>query len=153
MAKVVDGVLLLELNGTQQNPLFWWALLLLVAGIVVAVICFTMPTAYAIGSLFVFAMLVFVFNLKKQKAQSAHHFAQGQLAITPKRFVIDHKSITLSDTASIQSTQDGLLIVDRGITYRLTGFADAQELTLAKQVLEGKSIATQHAKIRLNPTA
>lgn len=149
MAKIVDGTLIVMLDGKGGNPLFWWALLLLVAGTVVAVICFTMPTAYAIGSLFVFAVLIFVFNLKKQKAQLSHTFAAGQLALTPKRFVIDKKSITLSDTATIQNVSNRILIVDRGIEYRLLGFANEQELTLAKQVLQGTAIASKNANIRL----
>ena len=42
-----------------------------------------------------------------------------------------------------------MTIVDRGIEYHFTGFADDREINIAKQVLLGKSIKTNAVAVTL----
>ena len=108
-------------------------MILLLLGVLVAIICLIAPVFYAIGALALFAVVVFVFNIQRQKAKTCHMFSQGRLKITPKRFEIDNK----------------MTIVDRGIEYHFTGFADDREINIAKQVLLGKSIKTNAVAVTL----
>ena len=76
-------------------------------------------------------------------------FSQGRLKITPKRFEIHNKSLTLSASATISAKDNKMTIVDRGIEYHFTGFADDREINIAKQVLLGKSIKTNSVAVTL----
>ena len=143
-----DGVSI-QLSGQGGDPLFWWSVGLLVLGIIVAVICFTLPVEYAIGSLFVFAVAMFGFNIKRHQAKRRHVFGVGELQLTPKRFMIDDKSLTLSESAQVDINGAWLIIKDRGLEYHFTGFADEREIQVAKQVLQGKSIQSRKVNIRM----
>ena len=149
MLTVNDDGVSIRLIGQGSDPLFWWSVGLLVLGIIVAVICFTLPVEYAIGSLFVFAVAMFGFNIKRHQAKRRHVFGVGELRLTPKRFAIDDKSLTLSETAEVSIDGVWLIIKDRGLEYHFTGFADEREIQVAKQVLQGKSIQSRAASIRM----
>lgn len=144
-----DGGITIVLNGRAGDPLFWWSASLLVLGLIVAWICFTMPVEYAIGALFVFAVAMFGFNIKRHQAKKRHVFGKGKLMLTPKRFVIDDKALSLSDIAVVDIQGERLIVRDRGIEYCFMGFDDANEMNIAKQVLEGKSIQSRAANIRM----
>lgn len=149
MLTVNDDGVSIRLAGQANNPLFWWSLGLLVLGVIVAIICFTLPVEYAIGSLFLFAVAMFGFNIKRQKAKRHHVFATGELVLTPKRFVINDASLKLSESAVVRIEGEHLIICDRGIEYQFMGFENAQELDVARQVLQGKSIQSRAASIRM----
>ena len=149
MLTVNDDGVSIQLSGQGSDPLFWWSVGLLVLGIIVAVICFTLPVEYAIGSLFVFAVAMFGFNIKHHQAKRRHVFGVGELRLAPKRFAIDDKSLTLSETAEVSIDGVWLIIKDRGLEYHFTGFADEREIQVAKQVLQGKSIQSRAVSIRM----
>ena len=153
MLTVNDDGVSIRLTGQGGDPLFWWSVGLLVLGIVVAVICFTMPVEYAIGSLFVFAVAMFGFNIKRHQAKRRHVFGVGELKLTPKRFMIDDKSLTLSESAQVDINGTWLIVKDRGIEYHFTGFADEREMSIAKAVLDGQSVAKKNAVIKMVNTA
>lgn len=149
MLIVEDDGVIITLNGQVKDPLFWWSMILLLLGVLVAIICLIAPVFYAIGALALFAVVVFVFNIQRQKAKTCHMFSQGRLKITPKRFEIHNKSLTLSASATISAKDNKMTIVDRGIEYHFTGFADDREINIAKQVLLGKSIKTNAVAVTL----
>ncbi len=153
MLTVNDDGVSIRLTGQGGDPLFWWSVGLLVLGIVVAVICFTMPVEYAIGSLFVFAVAMFGFNIKRHQAKRRHVFGVGELKLTPKRFMIDDKSLTLSESAQVDIDGVWLIVKDRGIEYHFSGFADEREMSIAKAVLDGQSVAKKNAVIKMVSTA
>lgn len=153
MLTVNDDGVSIRLTGQGGDPLFWWSVGLLVLGIVVAVICFTMPVEYAIGSLFVFAVAMFGFNIKRHQAKRRHVFGVGELRLTPKRFMIDDKSLTLSESAQVDINGVWLIVKDRGIEYHFSGFADEREMSIAKAVLDGQSVAKKNAVIKMVSTA
>lgn len=149
MLKVVDGVVTVQLTGHHQDPLFWWSLSLLLLGVSVAVVCFTLPVAYAIGALFVFAVAVFGFNIQKHKAKQRHIFTQGWLKLTPKRFEFADKALSLSDDATFVINGLDLSVFDRGIEYCFVGFESLQEMQVAQAVLQGKHIKKQEVSITM----
>ncbi|WP_294032914.1 hypothetical protein [uncultured Moraxella sp.] len=153
MLTVNDDGVSIRLTGQGGDPLFWWSVGLLVLGIVVAVICFTMPVEYAIGSLFVFAVAMFGFNIKRHQAKRRHVFGVGELRLTPKRFMIDDKSLTLSESAQVDINGVWLIVKDRGLEYHFSGFADEREMSIAKAVLDGQSVAKKNAVIKMVSTA
>lgn len=153
MLTVNDDGVSIQLSGQGGDPLFWWSVGLLVLGMIVAVVCFTMPVEYAIGSLFVFAVAMFGFNIKRHRAKRRHVFGVGELRLTPKRFVIDDKSLTLSETAEVIINGAWLIIKDRGLEYHFSGFADEREMSIAKAVLDGQSVAKKNAVIKMVSTA
>ncbi len=153
MLTVNDDGVSIRLTGQGGDPLFWWSVGLLVLGIVVAVICFTMPVEYAIGSLFVFAVAMFGFNIKRHQAKRRHVFGVGELRLKPKRFMIDDKSLTLSESAQVDINGVWLIVKDRGLEYHFTGFADEREISIAKAVLDGQSVAKKNAVIKMVSTA
>lgn len=149
MLTVNDDGVSIRLTGQGGDPLFWWSVGLLVLGVVVAVICFTMPVEYAIGSLFVFAVAMFGFNIKRHQTKRRHVFGVGELKLTPKRFMIDDKSLTLSESAQVDIDGVWLIVKDRGLEYHFTGFENTREMDVAKQVLQGKSIQSRLVNIRM----
>lgn len=149
MLIVEDDGVIITLNGKVKDSLFWWSMILLLLGVLVAIICLIAPVFYAIGALAVFAVVVFVFNIQRQKAKTCHMFSQGRLKITPKRFEIHNKSLTLSASATVSTTDNKITIIDRDIEYHFTGFADNREIDIAKQVLLGKSIKTNSVAVTL----
>lgn len=149
MLIVEDDGVIITLNGKEQDPLFWWSMILLLLGVLVAIICLIAPVFYAISALALFAVVVFMFNIQRQKAENCHIFSQGRLKITPKRFEIHNKSLTLSASATVSAKDNKMTIVDRGIEYHFTGFADDREINIAKQVLLGKSIKTNSVAVTL----
>lgn len=153
MLTVNDDGVSIRLTGQGGDPLFWWSVGLLVLGIVVAVICFTMPVEYAIGSLFVFAVAMFGFNIKRHQAKRRHVFGVGELKLTPKRFMTDDKSLTLSESAQVDIDGVWLIVKDRGLEYHFTGFTDEREMSIAKAVLDGQSVAKKNAVIKMVSTA
>ncbi len=149
MLKVKEGAVHITLNGSATDPMFYWSMALLLVGVVVALICFTQPVPYAIGALALFAVLMFFFNHQKQKAKLHHVFSQGTLIVTPKRFAIDDKALTLKDDAVIHTDGDWLIVTDRSIEYRFTGFSDANEINVAAAVLSGRQIAMREVAVKM----
>ena len=70
MLIVEDNGVIITLNGQVKDPLFWWSMILLLLGVLVAIICLIAPVFYAIGALALFAVVVFVFNIQRQKSQN-----------------------------------------------------------------------------------
>ena len=68
MLIVEDDGVIITLNGKVKDSLFWWSMILLLLGVLVAIICLIAPVFYAIGALALFAVVVFVFNIQRQKA-------------------------------------------------------------------------------------
>ncbi|MFB6348022.1 hypothetical protein ACFBZI_00950 [Moraxella sp. ZJ142] len=143
-----DGVVI-ALNGQVNDLMFWWSLVLLVVGVAVAWVCFIAPVAYAIGALAVFAVMMFVFNHKRNQLKTCHTFAQGRLRLTPRRFEIDNKALTLTDKAVIEQQAGWLIVKDGMVEYRFTGFDDNKEMMIAQQVLAGKSIQANQVAVKL----
>lgn len=152
MVQVADGVATFELSGNARDGMIWWALGLLVLGLAVAWVCFTMPSTYAIGAMFGFAVMVFLFNIQKQKAKHRHIFCVGTLKLSPRRFEIDQKGLTFSPNAQITINDGWIMVTDGQIQYQFGGFVSEQELMLAKEILSGRAVATRFANIRLNDT-
>ncbi|VEG13035.1 hypothetical protein [Moraxella cuniculi] len=150
MLKVCDDGVIIRLDGRADNRLFWWSLSLVLVGIVVAIACMALPVAYAIGSLFVFAVLMFGFNIQKHRAKSQHCFTQGELILTPKRFSINQIALTLADDAKIEQVGNWLIVKDRGLEYRFSGFADERQMQVARSVLAGATVQANQVAIRIN---
>ena len=96
-----------------------------------------------------FAVLMFFFNHQKQKAKLRHVFSRGTLILTPKRFAIDDKALTLKDDADIRAEGDWLIVTDRSIEYRFTGFSDVAEINVAAAVLSGRQIAMREVAVKM----
>lgn len=147
--QIINDTVLIKLSGKKSDPLFWWSLLLMILGVVVAVLCMILPVAYAIGALFVFAVAMFFFNIQRHKNKQRHLFFEGELKLTPYRFEIDGKSVSLSQSAQITQQNLELLVVDRGIHYHFVGFCDENEAQIAQRVLMGQKVASRAVQIRL----
>ncbi len=148
--QVLDDGVSITLTGTDSDPLFLWAIGMLVFALIVAVICFTMPVPYAIGSVAIWAVLMYFFNQKKHAAKTQKRYARGVLIIKNRHLTINGMGMSLSDGAQIDVNGDSLVVSDRGIAHRFLGFEDEREIAIAQAVLMGRKVAKRSASITLN---
>ena len=64
MLKVIDDGVLITLNGTPKNTLYWFSLGLLALAVVVAVVAMVAPVQITIGFMAVFAVGFMVFPFR-----------------------------------------------------------------------------------------
>lgn len=148
--QVLDDGVSITLRGKDKDPLFLWAIGMLMSALAVAIICFTMPVPYAIGSVAVWAVLMYFFNQKKHIVKTQKHHAQGTLILKNHHFNINGVSMALSDDVQINSDDDSLVVMDKGMLYKFGGFEDEREIVIAKAVLLGQKIAKRNVNITLN---
>lgn len=149
MLKVVDDGVSITLTGQDKNPLFVMASVLVILAVGVAVVAMTMPVEMTIGVMAVFAVLVFGFNLYKNRRQYQHHISNGQIIIKNHAFTINGQNIKLTHDAKIIMANDTLIISDLGRSWHISGFEAPQECTVAKSVLEGKPLQKNERAIRI----
>lgn len=63
MLKVIDDSVQITLMGKDKNPLFLVSLVLVICAVLVAIIAMTMSIRITIGAMFIFACLIFGFNI------------------------------------------------------------------------------------------
>lgn len=148
--QVLDDGVSITLIGKDSDPLFVWAIGMVVCAFVVAVICFTMPVSYAIGSVAILAILMYFFNQKKHAIQTQKHHNQGNLILKDHYFNINGIGLSLSDDAHIVADANSLTVADKGMVYRFSEFADGREIEIAKAVLMGQKIARRNVNIKIN---
>lgn len=149
MLKVIDDGVLITLNGTPKNTLYWFSLGLLVLAVVVAVVAMVAPVQITIGFMAVFAVLIFIFNLYKNRQKYQSDIVSGQIVIKNRAFVFEGRTIKLSEQAYIHLTDSKLIIKDLGRVWHISGFDDVKECHVAQSVLEGKALEKQERAIRI----
>lgn len=149
MLKVIDDGVVIELNGTDKNPMFWLSFGLIALALGVAFIAATMPVEVAMGSMALFAVLVFGFNILKNKQKTHSHITSGKLTVKRLEFVGGGEAVKLSENASISTTKDTLVVADLGRVWHISGFDSQKELLVAQSVLEGKPLQKREQAIRL----
>lgn len=148
--QVLDDGVSITLTGKDSDPLFLWASGMLVFALIVAVICFTMPVPYAIGSVAIWAVLMYFFNQRKHATKTQKRYARGVLIAKNRHLTINGMGMLLSDDVRIDVNGDSLVVFDRGVTHRFLGFEDEREIAIAKAVLMGQKVARRNANITLN---
>lgn len=149
MLKVVDEGVSITLVGKDKNPLFVMAGVLVVCAIGVAVVAMTMPAEITIGVMAVFAVLIFGFNIYKNRLQYQSHIASGKIIIKNRAFIANGQNVKLSQNAQISLTDTTLIIMDLGRSWHISGFETDKERQVAKSVLEGKALEKREQAIRL----
>lgn len=149
MLKVIDDGVSITLNGTDKNPLFVMAGVLVVLAIIVAVVAMVAPVEITIGTMAVFAVLIFGFNVYKNRLQYQSHIATGQLIAKNRSFTAKGQTVRLSENAQIELVGDTLKVVDLGRSWYFSGFDDVKECHVAKSVMEGKALEKQERAIRI----
>lgn len=149
MLKVVDDGVQITLMGKNKNPLFVMSVLLMILAVAVAIIAITMPIRTTIGALFVFACLIFAFNIYKNKLSHQTFINAGQLIIKNRHFIGGGHSVKLSNHAKIEMVNHTLIINDLGRVWHIAGFEQDKEIQVAKSVLEGKALEKKERAIRL----
>lgn len=149
MLKVIDDGVIITLTGNNKSPLLLWSSILVVLAIGVAVVAITTSTRTTIGVMFVFAVLVFIFNIYKNKLSNHGFISTGQLTIKNHHFISSSHSVKLSDDATITLTQQKLIIRDLGRVWHISGFEQDKELHITKSILEGKALEKRERAIRL----
>lgn len=149
MLKVIDDGITITLTGKAKNPLLLWSSALVILAVGLAVVAMTMPIRITIGAMFGFAVLIFIFNIYKNKLKNHSFINQGQLTIKNRHFISNGHSVKLSDNATITIAQHKLIIDDLGRVWHIFGFEQDKELHIAKSVLEGKALEKRERAIRL----
>lgn len=149
MLKVIDGGVQITLTGKDKNPLFIISMLLIILALIVAVIAMTMSIRITIGALFVFACLIFAFNIYKNKMSNQSFISTGQLIIKNRHFISGGHAVKLSNDAKIEIINQTLIINDLGRVWHIVGFEQDKEIHVAKSVLEGKPLEKKERAIRL----
>ncbi|OOR87607.1 hypothetical protein B0181_10120 [Moraxella caviae] len=149
MIKVLDDGVQITLAGGESDSLFMWSIVMLMLAVATAVACFTLPVPYAIGAVACLAVLMYFFNAKKNAVKSARHHSAGVLTLKNRHININGAGMALSEQAQIIATAKTLTVSDRGISHQFSGFGDAREIDIAKQVLEGRAIAKREKAISL----
>ena len=149
MLKVVDDGVSITLVGKDKNPLFVMASVLVVLAIGVAVVAMTMPVQIIIGVMAVFAVLVFGFNIYKNRLQYQSHITNGQITIKRRTLITNNQNIKLTDDVQITLTDGILIIKDIGRSWYISGFESDKECHVAKSVLEGKVLEKKEKAIRI----
>lgn len=146
---VLDDGVQITLTGKDSDTLFVWAIAMLLCAVAVAVVCMTMPVPYAIGAVALWAVAMYFFNQKKHAAKTQKRYAQGALTIKNHQVNINGLVINLSQDAKIVANNEHLMIQDKGMTHYFTGFADVNEIQIAKAVLGGQKIAKREKMISM----
>ena len=133
MLKVIDDGVSITLSGTDTNPIFVMAGVLVVLAVVVAVV----------------AVLIFGFNVYKNRLKYQSRIATGVIIIKNRAFITQGHTVKLSENASIELINDALVITDLGRSWHVLGFDDDKERHVAKSVLEGRVLQKQEQAIRI----
>lgn len=149
MLKVIDDGVSITLNGTESNPVFVMAGVLVVLAICVAVVAMTAPVQIAIGVMAVFAVLIFGFNIYKNRLKYQSRVATGVIIIKNRAFIAQGQNVKLSENARIELINDTLVITDLGRSWHILGFDNDKERHVAKSVLEGKALEKREQAIRI----
>ncbi|MDO4897154.1 MAG: hypothetical protein Q3971_07310 [Moraxella sp.] len=149
MLRVVDGGVSITLNGKDANPLFVMAGVLVALAVCVAVVAMIAPTEVTIGVMTLLAVLIFVFNVYKNRLQTQSHINSGQITIKNRAFIAGGQTVRLTPNATIELVGKTLLIKDLGRSWHIGGFDDDKERHVAKSVLEGKALEKREQAIRL----
>lgn len=149
MLKVIDDGVIITLNGTDKNPLFVMSVVLVGCAMAVAVIAMTMSVDVTIGAMAVFAVMIFIFNLYKNRLSTQITITSGNITIKKRHFITAQHSVRLSDNAVISLSDDVLTVADLGRVWRITGCDDVKEIHVAKAVLEGQTPQKQERAIRI----
>lgn len=149
MLKVIDDGVSITLNGTESNPVFIMAGVLVVLAICVAVVAMTAPVQIAIGVMAVFAVLIFGFNIYKNRLKYQSRIATGVIIIKNRAFIAQGQNVKLSENARIELINDTLVITDLGRSWHILGFDNDKERHVAKSVLEGKALEKREQAIRI----
>lgn len=149
MLKVIDDGVSITLNGTESNPVFIMAGVLVVLAICVAVVAMTAPVQITIGVMAVFAVLIFGFNIYKNRLKYQSRVATGVIIIKNRAFIAQGQNVKLSENARIELINDTLVITDLGRSWHILGFDNDKERHVAKSVLEGKALEKREQAIRI----
>ncbi|OPH35677.1 MULTISPECIES: hypothetical protein [Moraxella] len=149
MLKVIDDGVSITLNGTESNPVFVMAGVLVVLAICVAVVAMTAPVQITIGVMAVFAVLIFGFNIYKNRLKYQSRIATGVIIIKNRAFIAQGQNVKLSENARIELINDTLVITDLGRSWHILGFDNDKERHVAKSVLEGKALEKREQAIRI----
>lgn len=149
MLKVIDDGVTITLTGKTKNPLLVASFVLVVLAVGVLIIAMTAQTRTTISVMFGFAILIFIFNIYKNKLTNHGFISQGQLTIKNRHFISNGHSVKLSDNATISITEQKLIVDDLGRVWHIWGFESDKELHVAKSVLEGKTPEKRERAIRL----
>ncbi|STZ07259.1 Uncharacterised protein [Moraxella caprae] len=149
MLKVIDDGVSITLNGTESNPVFVMAGVLVVLAICVAVVAMTAPVQITIGMMAVFAVLIFGFNIYKNRLKYQSRIATGVIIIKNRAFIAQGQNVKLSENACIELINDTLVITDLGRSWHILGFDNDKERHVAKSVLEGKALEKREQAIRI----
>lgn len=151
MLQVTDTGVQVTLTGTPASDYtFAIACVLMVCAVLVAVAITVFSSEYAIGSLFVLACGCFAFNVYRiRKKRSTPHIASGVVQILA--FSVNHQGRTTQflPTLSISDSDGQLVLSDEQKSLILSGFDNAQERQIVKNVLLGASINKKLANIKL----
>lgn len=149
MLRVVDGGVSITLNGKDTNPLFVMAGVLVALAVCVAVVAMIAPVEVTIGVMALLAVLIFVFNVYKNRLQTQSHIKSGQITIKNRTLIAGGQTVRLTPDATIELVGKTLLIKDLGRSWHIGGFEDDKERHVAKSVLEGKALEKREQAIRL----
>ncbi|OPH37198.1 Uncharacterised protein [Moraxella lacunata] len=149
MLKVIDDGVSITLNGTESNPIFVMAGALVALAVCVAVVAMTAPVEITIGVMAVFAVLIFGFNIYKNRLKYQSRVATGVIIIKNRAFIAQGQNVKLSDNARIELINDTLVITDLGRSWHILGFDNDKERHVAKSVLEGKALEKREQAIRI----
>lgn len=149
MLKVIDDGVSITLSGTDTNPIFVMAGVLVVLAVVVAVVAMMASVKVTIATMAVFAVLIFSFNVYKNRLKYQSRIATGVIIIKNRVFITQGHTVKLSENASIELINDALVITDLGRSWHVLGFDDDKERHVAKSVLEGRVLQKQEQAIRI----
>lgn len=149
MLKVVDNGVAITLTGKESNPLFVMAGTLVVLAIIVAVVAMVAPVEITIGAMAVLAVLIFVFNVYKNRQQTQSHIKSGQIVCKNRTLIAGGHTVKLSTDAKIELMGDKLVVQDLGRSWHIGGFEDDKERHVAKSVLEGQALQKRERAIRI----
>lgn len=149
MLKVIDDGVSITLNGTESNPVFIMAGVLVALAVGVAVVAMTAPVEITIGVMAVFAVLIFGFNIYKNRLKDQSRIATGVIIIKNRAFIAQGQNVKLSENARIELINDTLVITDLGRSWHILGFDNDKERHVAKSVLEGKALEKREQAIRI----
>lgn len=149
MLKVIDDGVSITLNGIESNPVFIMAGVLVALAVGVAVVAMTAPVEITIGVMAVFAVLIFGFNIYKNRLKDQSRIATGVIIIKNRAFIAQGQNVKLSENARIELINDTLVITDLGRSWHILGFDNDKERHVAKSVLEGKALEKREQAIRI----
>lgn len=149
MLKVIDDGVVITLNGTDTNPVFIMAGILVVLAIGVLIVAMVAPVEITIGVMTLFAMLIFGFNVYKNRRQYQSHIKSGQIIIKNHTLIANGQTDKLTHDAIIDVIDKTLVIKDVGRSWYISGFDDAKEIHVAKSILEGQALQKREQAIRI----